>query len=451
MFWGKMKKAAALALTAVMILGVVHTAPSAANAEEQENTFSVLSINVAGLPAILSSGNPSENTVKISALLDNYDIVSVQEDFAYHKKLVSEINELVYQTEHSGNVPLGDGMNIFSRYPIYEETRYEWEDRHGLISDGADQLTPKGILYTTIEIEPGYFIDVYDIHADADCDEESLAARRSNMIQLATLIQERSAGRAVIVIGDTNSRYTRAEDNFETAVLEACGLTDPWVELKRNGEAPADGDALFNWDDVNSGTHEVVDKIWYRSGAGVELTALSYDLLATEFTDDNGDQLSDHYPITATFSYKLNEKIQYSDTFGGGSGTAFSFVEDMDYRLPDSVTISTGTRVDSVSMTYGDTVAFAGGTGGTAQTYTFEEGEYIVSMTLSKVKKSTFGTYRVSYVKLVTNLGNVIEGGTYKSSKSTTYTAPDGYAIAGFHGHYGDELDRLGAIYLLVE
>ena len=449
MFMKKMKKALALTLAALMVVGLAHVTPAQVKAEE-DNTFTVLSLNVAGLPAILSSGDPANNTVKISPLLNNFDIVSVQEDFSYHKELISEM-ELPYQTEHSGNVVVGDGMNIFSRFPIYNDKRVAWEERYGLIENGADQLTPKGILYTAIEIAPGYFIDVYDIHTDADCDEDSLAARRSNMNQLAAMIQEYSKGRAVIVIGDTNSRYTRAEDNFETAVLEPCGLTDPWVDFKCGGVAPADGEALFNWDNVNSAGHEVVDKIWYRSGAGVDLTALSYDLLDTMFTDENGEQLSDHYPITATFSYTLNERIQYSDTYGGGGGTAFTFVEEMNFRFPDSVTLRTGDRLDSVSMTYGDAVAVAGGDGGNAQTYTFAEGEYITSMTVSKVKKSLFGTYRISYVKLVTNLGNVIEGGKYKSGNSTTYTAPEGYGIAGFHGHYGDEIDRLGAIYLLVE
>lgn len=450
MFMRKVKKVLALAMAALMVVGVAHVAPTQVKAEE-DNTFSVLSLNVAGLPAILSSGDPAVNTVKISPLLNNFDIISVQEDFAYHDELISELSGDYYQTEHSGNVPLGDGMNIFSRFGIYNDKRVEWEDRYGLIENGADQLTPKGILYTAIEIAPGYFIDVYDIHTDADCDEDSLAARRSNMNQLAAMIQEYSTGRAVIVIGDTNSRYTREGDNFETAVLETCGLTDPWIEFKRNGDVPADGDALSDWGNLNSGNHEVVDKIWYRSGASVELTALSYDLLDTMFTDENGAQLSDHFPITATFSYTLNERIQYSDTYGGGSGTAFSFVEQMGYEFPDSVTIQAGDRLDAVSMTYGDVAAFAGGDGGDVISYTFEEGEYITSMTVSKVKKSLFGTYRVSYVKLVTNLGNVIEGGTYKSKNSTTYTAPEGYGIAGFHGHYGDEIDRLGAIYLLVE
>lgn len=451
MFLKKIKKALAVVLAATMVAGLTYTAPVAEVQAEEDNTFDVLSLNVAGLPAILSSGDPANNTVKISPLLNNYDIVSVQEDFSYHKELVSLVTDLPYQTEHSGNVPLGDGMNILSKFPIYNDKRVEWEDRYGLIENGADQLTPKGILYTAIEIEPGYFIDVYDIHTDADCDEDSLAARRSNMNQLAAMIQEYSTGRAVIVIGDTNSRFTRAEDNFETAVLETCGLTDCWVEKKCGGVAPADGDALFDWGNVNSAGHEVVDKIWYRSGKNVELTCESYDLLDTEFTDENGAQLSDHFPITATFSYELNETIKTSDTYGGGGGTAFSFIEEMGENLPESVEIFTGDRLDRVIFNYADATASVGGDGGNSTYYEFEDGEYITSMTVSKVKKSLFGTYRVSYVKFVTNLGNVIEGGTYKKNNSTTYTAPEGYAIAGVHGHAGDEIDRLGAIYLLVE
>lgn len=451
MFFHKIKKVAAVALSVLMVAGGLHFVPTTANAGSEDRTFSVLSLNVAGLPAILSSSDPAVNTKQMSPLLNNYDIVSVQEDFAYHNDLVSRVTELPYQTKHSGNVPFGDGMNILSRFPIYLDTRYKWNDSYGFIENGADQMTPKGILYTSIEIEPGYFVDVYNIHTDADCDEGSLAARRSNMNQLAALINERSVGHAVIVIGDTNSRYTRAEDNFETAVLETCGLRDAWVDLICGGVAPADGDALFNYDNPNSAEHEVVDKIWYRSGRSVELEAIYYALLATEFTDANGNQLSDHYPITATFSYSLNETVQTSDTFGGGGGTGFTFLEEMEESLPDCVAICTGSRLDSVSMTYGDVVATAGGAGGTRQEYTFAEGEYITSMTVSKAKKSVFGSYRISYIRLETNFGTVLEGGTYKSGNSMTFVAPEGYAIAGFQGNATDEIDRLGCIYLLVE
>lgn len=447
----KLKKTVAVLLAAAMAVGMLATVqPEKAQAETEDQTFKVLSLNVAGLPAILSSSDPSVNTKKMSPLLNNYDIVNVQEDFAYHSDLLSEVTALPYQTEHSGNVPIGDGMNTFSCFPLYQETRYTWEERYGFISNGADQMTPKGILYTTVEIEPGVMIDVYNIHTDAGSDEGSYAARRSNMIQLADLIQERSTGKAVLVIGDTNSRFTRAEDNFETAVLETCGLTDAWVELICGGVAPEDGEALFDYDNPNSANHEVVDKIWYRSGRNVTLEAIHYALLATEFTDENGKQLSDHYPITATFSYTVNESIKLSDTFGGGGGVAFSFLEEMEETLPDSITIASGTRVDRIAMSYDKTAASVGGTGGTVQTYHFREGEYITSMTVSKAKKSAFGTYRICYVRFETNLGTVLEGGTYKSGNSMTFTAPDGYAIAGLQGHAGDEMDRLGCIYLLL-
>lgn len=113
---------------------------------KENHEFNVLSINVAGLPEIISSSNPSVNTPLISPKLNNYDIVSVQEDFAYHDKLISAL-EHPYLTTHSGNVPFGDGMNFFSNYPLLEITRVVWNDRHGVITDGADEMTPKGILY----------------------------------------------------------------------------------------------------------------------------------------------------------------------------------------------------------------------------------------------------------------------------------------------------------------
>ena len=450
MYCGKTRKIVAAVLGAALLIAGL-TVPKAQTAKAgQNNTFSVLSINVAGLPALLSSSNPSVYTKQMSEKLNNYDIVNTQEDFAYHNDLVSKLT-LPYQTSFSGNVPLGDGMDTFSRFPIYEDVRVKWNDAHGFITDGADEMTPKGILFTSIEIEPGYIIDVYNIHTDADCDDASLAARRSNMNQLAAMIQARSAGHAVIVAGDTNSRYTREGDNFETAVLESCGLTDAWIELVRNGNVPQDGDALMDHDNPNSASNEVVDKIWYRSGKNVDLQAIEYNLLVTEFTDANGDLLSDHYPITATFAYEINPTVKTSDTFGGGGGNYFTFLEEMNGTLPVSLTIRTGSRVDGITFDYQNSSATVGGHGGSAKTLVFNPGEYLTSVTLCKAKKSLFGTYRISYVSFTTNYGRTISGGTWSGNNSYTYTAPEGYAIAGLQGFAANEIDRLGCIYLLIE
>ena len=76
-------------MLAVVLLAAEAIVPVSASVDaENNNTFSVLSLNVAGLPAILSSSDPAENTVQMSPLLNNYDIVSVQEDFSYHNDLI---------------------------------------------------------------------------------------------------------------------------------------------------------------------------------------------------------------------------------------------------------------------------------------------------------------------------------------------------------------------------
>ncbi|TAH63486.1 MAG: hypothetical protein EWM47_13585 [Anaerolineaceae bacterium] len=412
------------------------------------DTFNVLTYNVAGLPELLSSGNPSVNTPLISPILNNFDLVSVQEDFAYHNQLISQVTH-PYLTSHSGNVPFGDGMNFISKYPLYETVRYTWNERSGFIDNGSDLLTPKGILYSSLEIEPGYFVDIYNLHTDAGSDEGSYNARRSNMLQLAELINQRSVGKAVIVLGDTNSRYTRAEDNFETAVLAACGLSDPWIDLIRAGVVPQDGEALMDPNNLNSGSNEVVDKIWYRSGRNIELEAISYALLDTMFTDSSGNQLSDHYPITTTFSYEINENIKTTETYGGGGGTAFSFMEEMKDQFPTKIAIQSGSRVDCITFTYPDgSVASAGGTGGTYKELVLGNGEYVTSIQVSKAKKTLFGTYRISYVKFTTNFGRTLSGGT--ASDIYTFEAPYGYAISGLHGSSADEIDRLGSIYMLL-
>ena len=155
--------------------------------ETMEGSFNILSYNVGGLPEIISSSKPSKYTKLISPKLNDYDIVNVQEDFGYNNDLTSQL-KLPYKTEFTGNVPLGNGLMTFSNFPLYMTSNEKWKDTHGIIEDGADQMIPKGFCYSSVEIKPGYFIDIYNIHTDADTDEKSMAARRSNMAQLSEYI-----------------------------------------------------------------------------------------------------------------------------------------------------------------------------------------------------------------------------------------------------------------------
>jgi len=48
---------------------------------------------------------------------------------------------------------------------------------------------------------------------------------------------------------------------------------------------------------------EVVDKVLYRSSKFITLTPVEYQVKTNEFLDEDGNWLSDHRPIFASFRY----------------------------------------------------------------------------------------------------------------------------------------------------
>ena len=141
---------------------------------------------------------------------------------------------------------------------------------------------------------------MYNLHTDAGGDPEDLAARAASVRQLYAAILERSEDVAVLVLGDTNSRYTRGADVLPE-MLAATGLTDVWVELQRGGDVPAVGASLSDCADPSAGSCERVDKIFYRSSAALRIEALAYDVPRALYSDAAGVPLSDHDPVHALF------------------------------------------------------------------------------------------------------------------------------------------------------
>jgi hypothetical protein len=292
-----------------VVAAVAGIAPGAVAALE----LSVLTYNVAGLPEQISGSHPAVNTVQISALLDPFDLVLVQEDFAYHEDLVSEIDHPYQSIKDTnpgpygelGGYAFGDGLNTFSRSPFTDFTRITWNECFGVFSNGSDCLTPKGMSFERHELAPGSFLDVYNLHADADSEPEDLAARRSNVRQLAAEVLARSAGHAVLVLGDTNSRYTRDGDVLPE-LLATTGLSDVWIELERQGSVPPVGPSVRDGcaTDPAGGQCERVDKIFFRGSDRIALEPLDYDV-PPQFVDAMGEPLSDHEPVSARFRVTL--------------------------------------------------------------------------------------------------------------------------------------------------
>jgi endonuclease/exonuclease/phosphatase family metal-dependent hydrolase len=409
------------------------------------NNFSFLTYNVAGLPEGLSSGTPASNTVKISTLINDYDIVNVQEDFNYHADLYSLDNH-PYRSATSGGAGIGDGMNLLSRFAYSDFSRTKWKDCYGLLDSGSDCATPKGFHMSRHFLAGGAIVDVYNLHTDAGTDDNSNAARAKNLAQILSYIDWASKGHAVIVAGDTNARYTRVTDNPKLMAFINAGFKDVWIETSRAGIYPAAGaNALVDCVDKNSANCERVDKIFYRSSPAVILS-LNNAFIPNLFVNTNNQPLSDHDPLVANFSYGIATGFYLSPVLGGPHGDFYNDLAPLSsnaYPLLTKVSISTGARVNNLTFNYanGQTLSH-GNTYSTTSSLNLSASNYISEVTACQNKKSTT---RIFYIEIKTNLGNRIYGGV-KSGYCQTMTAPAGMAFIGAFGRSGDELDSVGFI-----
>ncbi|MDA1360112.1 jacalin-like lectin [Glycomyces luteolus] len=432
------------ALTALTSLAALTLAAAPERVEAQDaaisGDLSVLSYNIAGLPLGLGDGDPETNTPIIGSRLGSYDIVHVQEDFNYHAALYAA-DDHPHRTATSGGVPFGDGLNTLSDLPFEDFERVKWND---CSSGSGDCLTPKGFTFMRARLAEGVWVDLYNLHTDAGSEAADIAAREKNLAQVSAFMATHSAGNAVIVYGDTNTRYTRGDGIAEFAA--GSGLTDAWVELIRGGDAPNAGDPALTCQDATvDATCEVVDKVLYRSGDHVKLDAGTYRNDHAAFRNDAGENLSDHYPIAVDFSWSTGGDFALSDQLGGPHGDFFTDVDDLD--AGDSARVlrlRAGERVDSIGATLADgTVLDHGGSGGTVRELTLAAGEYPVALRVCQAQHD--GRTRIFYARFTTSAGRTLEGGT-ATGECATFTAPAGWQIAGFHGRAGAALDKVGVV-----
>ncbi|ESK89193.1 endonuclease exonuclease phosphatase [Moniliophthora roreri MCA 2997] len=412
-------------------------------------SFSVLTYNVAGLPELLSSGNPETNTPLISPKLAPYNIIHVQEDFNYHAALYANDNH-AYRTPTSGGVPFGSGLNTLSDFPYTDLERITWSKCN--LNEG-DCLTPKGFTFMRVRVADGVLVDFYNLHTDAGSDSGDRDARTSNFAQVRDYIAKWSQGMPVVVMGDTNSRYTSDVDSDSLHnILDAAGLTDSWVKNVRGGSFPVKGTSALTCPfPFASGTSqstinacETVDKFLVRGSTAVSLVASSFKNDHLSFVNSSGAPLSDHYPLLSTLTWTLSDTVRLSDPIAGGPhGDPFTDLPSLNpVKRLSSVTIRAGDRVDAVSINGGTA---RGGSGGTASTLTLGSNERVTQVTGCTGKKSD--TSRVFYVKFTTDTGKVLEGGKSTSDCQTVNAPDDGWGLVGFWGRSGDEVDRLGIVW----
>jgi endonuclease/exonuclease/phosphatase family metal-dependent hydrolase len=275
---------AAVAVGVALLVCPLSSTPSAA--QSAGGQFRVLTYNVAGLPEGLSRSRPSHNMARISPLLNAYDVVLVQEDFAFQTSLRRRlIHRFISRPMGSGSVfNLGDGLSRFSLVPFRELERRRWNTCFGRLSHGSDCMAPKGFSVATHWLSDRDVVDVYNLHMDAGGSEGDRIARASQVEQLAAAILGRSAGRAVIVAGDTNMRAD--ESSVISAFLDRVGLRDSCADLG----------CLDRFR---------VDRVLYRTTPTLELLPQAW-ALDPRFRDERGAPLSDHDPVSVHFRWRAD-------------------------------------------------------------------------------------------------------------------------------------------------
>ena len=316
----------AAALSVIALVGVGCTNPPGTGGAPPTTTivplagppgeFSVLSYNVAGLPQGISGSDPETNLALISPRLNDYDVVLTQEDFDWwqplldglpfanhHRWLRGSADHPYRSGQHPGpyavgldptSRPLfvGDGLGMMARYPFTEPERVPWAGCYGVLDGASDCLAMKGFSVATMTLADGYVVDVYDLHVEAGGTDTDQALQVDDYAQLAAFIKAHSAGRAVVLAGDTNL-HTDVTDPADTDFADAAiwagflaetGLTDVCAEL--SCAEPGN-----------------IDKAAYRDGGGVDLSALSHDYPTEDFLDSAGADLSDHPPLAVRFAW----------------------------------------------------------------------------------------------------------------------------------------------------
>jgi len=205
-------------------------------------------------------------------------LVLVQEDFAYHPQLVAAATHPHKTTPMTAPSPtdLGDGLNVLSRRALSGLSRTTWKKCNGIFDQKNDCLTSKGFAKVVVDVG-GMSVDVYDAHFDAGRSSADAAARDAQVTQLVAAITAGSAGRAVIVAGDTNMK-----DEDEPTFLKLLGGAGLTCACRS----------------ISCPETERIDRVMFRSSSSVKIAVKSYRV--ESFVDAAGEPLSDHEPVAVT-------------------------------------------------------------------------------------------------------------------------------------------------------
>jgi len=300
----------------------------------QEGTFTAVALNVDGLPNKIATfdlnpdGPGREGTLKISQYLASkqYDFIGCSEDFNYNGALMESltgyscgtirntlsVSDIDYWQLIQGKIHVDtDGLNLLWKTSKISATNEKWTKWNDTEATDGNQYVNKGYRHYDVQIDgtDGPVIDVFILHMDAG-DTNATGSRHSQWEQLCDAINAADATRPKLIIGDTNSRWTREDiaAHFMNRLDNDLTASDVWVEFYRNGVYPTTdmADLTDQSNATNYSNYEIVDKIIYvnpKTANTVQLVPQSFRIEQDYTYEDGTTPLGDHRPVVVEFKW----------------------------------------------------------------------------------------------------------------------------------------------------
>jgi endonuclease/exonuclease/phosphatase family metal-dependent hydrolase len=251
-------------------------------------SLSVLTYNVHGLPPEITGDDTTARQELIAPLLDAYDVAALQEDFieSNHQTLAAgraRITERWFDDVIDGRA-YGSGLAVLADHAELFYHPQHYSSCYGTLDNSGDCLASKGLQLLRLRLGAGS-VDVYNTHHEAGGGDEDNAVRLEQVQEVLAVMDEHSAGRAILFLGDFNLHGDDPEDQPCIELYQGYGLLDAC-------------DALGCPDPGR------IDRAWFRGGDELALEPTSWQV-EEHFVDERGAPLSDHEPIAFGFDWSL--------------------------------------------------------------------------------------------------------------------------------------------------
>jgi len=280
-------------LAILYLLGCDASPPADTGVLQTAGSFRALTYNVHGLPdPLTNTTRPTDDRMeRIAPMLQDFDLIGLQEDFtdAGHALLIGQVTHPIthwFSEPVDATRGYGSGLSVLSRTGHETDYYEEYYDAcHGHLDAASDCLASKGFHVLRLRLG-GAELDVYNTHHEAGGGADDNAARTVQVTQVLNAIASHSDGRAVLLMGDTNLRWSDPEDAIELQRYADAGLLDACD--------------LAGCDDPQGR----IDRFLVRDSAALRLTLTAWTH-ETQFVDEDGMDLSDHDALAVEVAWEV--------------------------------------------------------------------------------------------------------------------------------------------------